>query len=752
MFFLSVLVLGFSSLVSQIVMIREMIVSFWGNEFFIGWILFAWLFWVAAGSLAIKFLPKACRGLALVLICHLALCVLFPLTVLAARLSKSFFAAAGQVPDFLPTIVVSFLAIAPLCLCLGVQFSAVSEWDDQRKAYLYEALGFVLGGLVFSYGLVFADAFRTCGVVAALNLAAVFAGLLWSGVAAKKQFFIAAMAAAFWCLACFLFSGPLNFRTAALRFPNEQLVETKNSVHGNLAVTRTGDQLNFYESGMPVGTDKDRAFNEYLVHLPMLSDAGPQKVLLIDAGFSGALQEILKYKPERVYYAQLDPAMTGLARALSPSLDGILRKGQVVLVKGDPRRSLENLPSDLDVVIINLPNPSTALLNRYFTDAFFREVRGHLKAGGVMATHLKFAADTIPATLGHLGSCIYRTIKHNFRSVVLLPGDTLFILASQQALPHDPRVIIRRLKARGILTYFLSAPAIVYRYTTDRIAAAGDFFKADRTARINTDLHPRGYLYNLIYWFSIFHQGLAALLARLMRTNYFIVLIGALGLILPFLWARGPSSSNRPLLIAVMAVGGFSLMAAEVIVIYGFQVFYGDLYYKIAWIIATFMLAAAAGTFWGLSPGFWGGNKKISGGFTSIAKLHAGMGAYFLIWFWLMRAAGHYGYLPLPEVWIILGAGIGVFTGLEFSYASTLFLAGQNDNDRALLGSIYAADLFGSCAGALGISVFMIPAYGIYKTLLLLMAINVALAAVISMHRGFNPKSPGFFLHRCKPR
>ena len=52
-------------------------------------------------------------------------------------------------------------------------------------------------------------------------------------------------------------------------------------------------------------------------------------------------------------------------------------------------------------------------------------------------------------------------------------------------------------------------PAIVYRYTTDRVGKTEEVFKTNKTARINSDLHPQGYLYNLIYWLSIFHQGLA---------------------------------------------------------------------------------------------------------------------------------------------------------------------------------------------------------------------------------------------------
>ena len=197
------------------------------------------------------------------------------------------------------------------------------------------------------------------------------------------------------------------------------------------------------------------------------------------------------------------------------------------------------------MIIINLPNPSTALINRYFTDDFFKEVRGHLKPDGVMATHLVFAADSISGPLGNLGACLYKTIQRNFSSVVILPEDVLFILASQKPLPHDPQELIRRLQARGIHNYFVNGPAIVYRYTTDRVRKTEDVFKSNKTARINFDLHPQGYLYNLIYWLSIFHQDLAGMFASIMRTNYFFVLALAIFLILLLPFLRSPSVFDK---------------------------------------------------------------------------------------------------------------------------------------------------------------------------------------------------------------
>ena len=767
MLFLSLFILGFSSLVSQIVMTRELIVSFYGNEFFIGWLLFGWLFWVGIGSIIIKTSREILGGLSLLIICHFVVSLLVPLSIFWVRFSKGLFtSAAGQIPDFMPALIISFFAVAPLCLVLGIQFTAASRYgilrqekgdghiflrnNDKKmcpspfslgRAYFYEALGFVIGGLVFSYALVFLNEFQTSAIVIFLNLIAVFILLSFEKLSERKYFLIAAMVVACLGLICFLCSEQLNIRSAALRFPNEQLVETKNSIYGNLALTRTGQQLNFYESGLIVGTDKDEAFNEYLVSFPMLSNENPQKVLLIGTGFSGALSEILKYHPRQIFYMELDPSIIDLARRHIPDLRQTIDERGVLVIKEDPRRALKRIPKDLDVIIINLPNPSSALINRYFTDDFFKEVRWHLKPNGIMATHLVFAADSISGPLENLGASLYKTIQHNFSSVVILPDDILFIMASQAPLTRNPQELIRRLMARGVHHYFVNGPAIDYRYSTDRVWKTEKVFKDNKTAHINTDLHPQGYLYNLIYWLSIFHQGLAGLLASVMKINYIFILCMAIGLIMFLLFYCHPERSEgshqyldssplglrmtntRLLLIVAMSMGGFSLMSAEVMVIYGFQVFYGNLYYKIAWIISAFMAATALGALLG--------NKNQCAKFNKLVKLHLVIGAYFVLWFLLMRIAAQFQWLPSPDIWIIFGAGIGMLIGYEFSCANILLFSGQRRMDKSRIGTIYAADLIGSCLGALGVSVFMIPAYGIYKTLLFLIVINVVLAVVL---------------------
>src|SRR5208283_1427003 len=84
--------IGFSAVIGQIVLMRELIVVFNGNEMSLGIMLATWLFWTAAGSSLCSLFKldgtKARRSCA-ALECLLA--VSLPLTIWALRASKSIF-------------------------------------------------------------------------------------------------------------------------------------------------------------------------------------------------------------------------------------------------------------------------------------------------------------------------------------------------------------------------------------------------------------------------------------------------------------------------------------------------------------------------------------------------------------------------------------------------------------------------------------------------------------------------------------
>jgi predicted membrane-bound spermidine synthase len=71
-----------------------------------------------------------------------------------------------------------------------------------------------------------------------------------------------------------------------------------------------------------------------------------------------------------------------------------------------------------------------------------------------------------------------------------------------------------------------------------------------------------------------------------------------------------------------------------------------------------------------------------------------------------------------------LAALCGVLGGYQFCAAAQIYLPG--DSGESKLGTLYALDLLGGCAGALLLSAYLIPVFGFWKTAGLCAAINLA--------------------------
>ena len=91
-------------------------------------------------------------------------------------------------------------------------------------------------------------------------------------------------------------------------------------------------------------------------------------------------------------------------------------------------------------------------------------------------------------------------------------------------------------------------------------------------------------------------------------------------------------------------------------------------------------------------------------------------------------------WLAAQCVFPALAALSGMLGGYQFPMATAIYM--QDGNDQQGLGTIYAIDLLGGCAGALLLSGYLIPVFGFWKTAWLCAAVNLApvlLAARVSI-------------------
>ena len=720
-FFLSLFLLGLVSIVGQVIVLRELTISFYGNEFFIGVTIAFWLAWVAAGSIIPQKLrlPFGPRSLALLQL--LAVVLLFT-EIFAIRYLKASIGFPGEIPNLLIAFFVATLSPAPLCFILGMWWKAASGLLAKgsgrpsvtvNQGYFLETLGFIAGGIIFSFLLVTLPSFVTALILAVPTL--VFSTYFAGGNARLR------IAASALIIVGAILSYPaitaLEDVSTAFRFRNQEVLTTLNSPFGQLTVTRTGDQTNFYESGLALGSDREESSAEELVHFPMLEHPRPASVLLIGGGFNGAVGEILKHGVDEVHYLELDPYLIALARHyLPPAMREELEDPRVRIVNEDGYRFLMTTDRKFDVIIINLPDPSTALLNRFYTEEFFKLAGDRLAENGILSTHLSFAPDQPIESLTKLNASVANGMRNAFSQILTLPEETNFYLATNgDALTYDPAPLIERYEQRGLENEFVIPPFIRYRLTTDRIEQARDLLSEVKGVDPNRNFRPIAYFYNTLHWLDHFYPRLerafAAASSIFWPAAIFFIIVATV-----VFW-RGGSTSSRPIL--SMAVAGFSLMACEIAIIFAYQTIVGYLYYRLALLIAALMA--------GMALGVWIGNWRIRRSSVTVRTLlwiHLTMTLFCALLYLVSTNLGA-GFPIASEITLLILAEMaGLIGAMVFPIANHLYLSGRSD-PAARTGTIYSTDVAGSAAGAILPSIILLPIYGVFQTLLFVGIVNL---------------------------
>ena len=177
--------IGFSASIAQIVLMRELMVVFYGNEISLGVMLAAWLLWTALGS---NFLGKLTvhthAADRLIAALQLLVALVFPATILLIRLSRqAFHAIPGELLGPIPMLTTCVLALSCFCLVSGCLFTAGSQFyargvmDSNFTAtssvYLLEACGSAAGGILASLVLIrYLTSIQAGLLVSLLNLLA----------------------------------------------------------------------------------------------------------------------------------------------------------------------------------------------------------------------------------------------------------------------------------------------------------------------------------------------------------------------------------------------------------------------------------------------------------------------------------------------------------------------------------------------------------------------------------------------------
>jgi spermidine synthase len=684
---------GTASVVTQLVLIREFLSLFQGNEIVIAQILFSWMVLGGAGSLLAR--PAARPGRSASAAALAWLCIgMAPCaagSVLAARLLRDMVFLPGSSVGFYPGFLYIFAASAPYALLVGflLPFSlfvlrSVRPGYPGARVYIWDNAGDVAGGALFAFLLV-------SRLTPLQALGAAHLPLLCAAVAAapprpwrrRAWCLAAAVAAALALLAA------VRMERASLAPAQGTLVDYRESRYGRLTVVRQGDEFTVFHDGQPSLSSRSETAAEESVHYAMAQVEAPRRALLIAAA-SGVVEELKKYGLEAIDYVELDPAAADVLFEFN-----LLTAAGLDVIHRDGRAHLAETGRVYDAVLVNLADPDTFQVNRFFTARFFDLARSRLSARGVLGFSME-GFDNYPAEpLRRKLSSVYNTVKARFRHVMMLPGRRVHFVCSDRPLRCD---IPQLLAERGVPTVYIR-DYFDGDVTAERIAQLKEVI--DPATPANTDLFP--YLMKAVFegWFH--RHGSSPL-----------VFIAALAAVLALYLSR----LSRPEF--VLFTTGWTVMGGEVLVIFAFQIFFGYVYVQIGAIVTAFLA--------GMLPGAWLGLRLIR----RASRVLLVADAALLVLLGALFAAVHAGDRLTPLGFLALGFAVSFCCGVQFPSALHL----RADTGAAAAG-LFSADLIGAAFGTLATSTVLIPYFGIIGALAGLAALKLlSLLTTVTMHEG----------------
>jgi spermidine synthase len=694
--------LGVSAFITQLTLMRELLGVFSGNELVLGIVLGNWLLLTGLGTYLGKTASRLRNPIG-VLVCAQVMIGLLPLAqVFLLRTLRNVVFLRGAEVGVTETVAACFVLLAPYCLVAGYLLTLASlvlavrrEPSSIGQVYFLDNVGDVFGGVLFSFVLIYwLDHFRILYLPALLNLALAGAVCVVFG----RRLLLAAVAIVLVALVGLILAYDLDRISAEKLYVGQRIVYMGNSPYGSLIVTESAGQHNFIENGVVLFSTQNVDQVEETVHYAMAQRPRARRVLLISGGVSGTAKEILRYGVTELDYVELDPQILRVAQRFLPQS---LADPRIRVINADGRLYVRQTTERYEVVIVDVPDPSTSQINRFYTREFFNDVAERLTPDGVLCISLGHYENYLSDELANLIAVTHRTLEQEFTKVQVLPGGKIYYLASDGPLTTD---VANRLEELGLETKLVGRRYLDAMFSRDRLA---DVARAiSPKAPVNRDFSPVLYYHHLRYWMSQF-------------TVRFGILEGGLLLIFAVSLLRA-----KPVSLAIFTTG-LAASGLEVVLLVGFQILVGSVYHQVGVIITMFMIGLGIGSFT---------MNRMLGRRTrkDLARLELAM-ALFAVCVPLTLLAleriqnatiqSVASQVAIPAMALMLA----ILVGLEFPLAGKADFGGVTTTAARL----YTADYLGAALGALLVSTLLIPVIGVIPVCLLAAGLNLASGAVV---------------------
>ncbi len=287
----SIIGTGISSVTTQILTIREFLTQFQGNEITISLVLFSWLLLTGLGSLAAKTIKRPSTRTYTLLTFAIAIGPL--IQILAIRGFREPLITHGSSLGFYAILIYIVITIAPYCVLTGFILPFAQKvlndnnYDfESWQVYITDNIGDVLGGILFSFVLVYLlKPFSAIAITSAPLFLVVFLFLQRS-----RSYFLLLTALALTSL-FYTYALDRSFEKQSLSTQYGDIIHYSESPYGRIVVSKEGPQHTFWESGTPLYSDANIINSEEKIHYPLSQLYKTGNVLLISGGLGETLDE-----------------------------------------------------------------------------------------------------------------------------------------------------------------------------------------------------------------------------------------------------------------------------------------------------------------------------------------------------------------------------------------------------------------------------------------------------------------------------
>ena len=697
----AIFTIGLTSILMQITALRQLLSVFSGNELDIGITLSVWLIITGIGSYAgRKF--KSGQGFAF---SFFAVALFAQLTVLFISLIRPFLSIGfGETIPLGITLIATVTTLLPLCIAAGMQFPLAVSYTRGKTARVYgiEAAGAFTGGILFA--LLLSGKVNALTISLSISILNCIIALLLI----KKRSLIVLL-----LIPLVLYAGINRIDLSLLsQLKGLRLINKVESRYGDIAVLKIREQFNVYSSGKFQFSYPDPQTEEIKAHLTVSAHPSQniQDVLVI-GGSPSVLREFLKYDISRFDFIEMDPEMINASFGiLSPEDRNILNDKRLRIITADARKFIKTLPNTrYDLVVLNLPEPSTAGINRFYTVEFFKEVRNVLRHGGMISLSLPTSSGYVGKRMQIANGSIFNSLKSVFKNVSISSEEYGIMLASDNFIDTRPEMLERRFSEKRVGTKYFHPYILKDAFVPLKVRVLEE--RLGKTTAINNDLRPAAYLYNLMLWAEA--QKIDMLMSvpeyeKWIITAAIILLITAV-----FVLRKKVQSVHYSIFTT-----GYSAMAFSMVIILTYQAAFGYIYEMIGILTATFMAGIAAGA-------YIANNMK---------KFLFGLKTCEILTILLLITSPFF--LKEEIIFYLLSFSGGLIAGVEF-VAANKFLGGMGGLSNTA-GKLYALDLAGSFLGAFLTAIIFVPLMGIQNTLLFVALLKLSsLVLLFSIKEGW---------------